>query len=218
MAWFFFFLIIFPFLMTYLPLKTTNVSSFGFRFTSNQDKCFHPFMLNVPWLCTSCNMSSPGYGMTSPKHVGVIGDVNMATQESNVVRWHLIFCFWGYLSPHTHLYASLYPMEGQNQLWDETEAQDHRALQTSQHSVEGVPAQSPPCAECLVASFCHLDVGNCISGPEVCFQHYWSCNLVLWPGTCLSTAFLSLTMSKVAKESYCHELGEKSCFMATPVH
>lgn len=96
-----------------------------------------------------------------------------------------------------------------------------RRSSAPQHSLAGLTAQHQQHlrrTECLVAPFCHVDVGDCISGPEVCFQHYWSCNLVLWPGTCLSTVFLSLTMSKVAKESYCHELGEKSCFMATPVH
>lgn len=115
--------------------------------------------------------------------------MHMWAQEHSVVRCHHNFYFWGCRSPFRPLCTALCDMEGQNQPWPEAEA------------------QSPRCTEASVASFCHVPVGNCISGPEVCSQHYWSCNLVLWPGTCLSTAFLSLTTSKVAKKSHCHELG-----------
>ena len=201
----------------YFPLFDQLSTSKGYEY---KQKSFNAFVLNTPctklqhffsWLWNDISKTCWCYRWCKHGHWGraAWSDGTLPSISAGTI-------------PHTFT-STLYCITWKYKTNSETKPklstpEQGTALQTSQHSVSGVSAESPRCTKCLVASFCHVDVGNCISAPEVCFQHYWSCNLVLWPGTCLSTVFLSLTMSKVAKESYCHELREKSCFMATPVH
>lgn len=133
-------------------------------------------MLNMPWLCTSCSIHSLGYEMTSPKHVSAIGDVNMDTQESSIGEMALFLLFLRVPFPiRTPLRCIVSHGSAKATLkWNQSSAPQSKAqaLQTSRHGVSGDSTQSPRCTESLVASFCHVNVGNCISGPEVCFQHY----------------------------------------------
>lgn len=64
------------FFSDYFPLFDHLFTSKGYK---NKQDYFNPFILNTPWLCMSCSISSPAYEMTSPNPTDATGDAHVGT-------------------------------------------------------------------------------------------------------------------------------------------